>query len=60
MLMELLSLRRGLKLRGRERYMCFFPEVEVKGIKAKELFEICGLVDVGGDAIKDSEDVYNE
>jgi hypothetical protein len=60
MLMVLLSLRRELKLRGRREVYVLFPEVEVKGIKARELFEICGLVDVGGDAIKDSEDVYNE
>jgi hypothetical protein len=43
-----------------EGWVRFFGGSGVKGVKARELFEICGLVDVGGDAIKDSEDVYNE
>jgi hypothetical protein len=54
------KLEERVEIEGEREVYVLFPEVEVKGIKAKELFEICGLVDVGGDAIKDSEDVYNE
>jgi len=54
------KLEERVEIEGEREVYVLFPEVEVKGVKAKELFEICGLVDVGGDAIKDSEDVYNE
>jgi hypothetical protein len=54
------KLEERVEIEGEREVYVLFPEVEVKGIKAKGLFEICGLVDVGGDVIKDSEDVYNE
>ena len=47
-------------IEGEREVYVLFPEVEVKGVKAQELFETCGFVNVGGDAIKGSEDVYNE
>jgi hypothetical protein len=52
------KLEEKIDVEGEREVYVLFPEVEVKGVKAQELFEICGLVDVGGDAIKDSEDVY--
>jgi len=54
------KLEERVEIEGEREVYVLFPEVEVRGIKARELFEICGLVDVAGDAIKDSEDVYNE
>jgi len=47
-------------IEGEREVYVVFPDVEVRGIKAGELLKICGIIDVGGDAVKDSEDVYSE
>lgn len=35
-------------------------EVELKLVPAKELRNLVGIVSIGGDAVKDTEDLYNE
>lgn len=50
------------KVKGeRDVYVVFPDEIEVKSVSVRDLVKaVANKVNIGGDAIKDCEDIYNE
>lgn len=48
------------EIKGERTVYVIFPEEEVKYFDFSEILRARGIISVGGDAVKDSEDIYNE
>lgn len=56
----IVKIEEKVDVEGEQDVYVLFPEVKVKAVDPAELLKIAGIISIGGDAVKDCEDLYNE
>lgn len=56
----IVKIEEKVDVEGEQDVYVLFPEVRVKYFDFAELMKAKGIISIGGDAVKDCEDLYNE